>query len=817
MRVILFCLALLVAAPLAAQEKPKVNLAVAYPATTLVYGELSVGALGDLSGLEEVLSGLGGDIELPDISRLVATTLELELTKQELRDLASGTLRVSGAIVDIAVKGPKLQFTIEHKNLAALERALAKAAREGKETVTGMDPYEGCNIYALYLPLDTGPSEGLLAEVNPVRGLLANLDLHAAIVENRFLVLAGSSSGCKDAVDGLLFPEDPAETLLGNKRFTEALKDYVKPDGHMFVNIQALINTIERLSGDKGSSPIIDMMLRGIMPAETDASFWASLTQYEQLKSFAGALWLPTGNVQARVEARLGFHNAPGWLDALRVPARPLPLLELMPEDTTFAMTSCVDDFDHLYRQCKAFFFSRAKEAGQQKVMDAWDNWEEQAKKQGVDLKDMFLQLGGGQAYVTLPATDTVPGTMQIPASMLLLGVRDVKQAENYFYEKLLPSMLGEEARKLEGDLSPVEVVGGIEIHADLGGRLAYAFIPLPGGDNKGGVFAVGEARALRRMAAMRQGGRTLAQNHSFASAQAAMWPAQNMGMYINVGAVLQIMAEAYNTFTSWNFDFDEEFEAPDRDDVEPDRNPIPRLAQFFSRAAIVGGSRSGKTDIELRFCAAGVPAVSEFGALAEHYQGVARNMEVRDDLLRVRQAAVTHLVLKGEPAADVGKLSTGGYLARPEWAIDPYGKTAEADSTRSYLLAPVPKDVDFRQAILLAYQAQPGLRGRHVCVLWNNHVVTMTPEQLQVALERASRGESLAEEMYSTALQPLFMSKVAVEEPDEWDGPGVIQKLEVAVIDDEGQESVIEVDPADATRETEKALNQPGPDKEKK
>lgn len=817
MRWMMACLVLLLSLPLAGQESKPVDLAVGYPATTLVYGTVSTEALGDLSGIEEALQGMGGDIELPDLGRLVAEKLELELTSAELSELARGTRRVSCAIVDIAVKGPRLQFILEHKDLTALHRALSKAAKEDKETITGSEDYDGVTVFGLSLVLGGSPSEGVLNEINPFRGWLDSVDLHAAVLANRFLVLAGSSAACKDAIDGLLFPDDPADTLLGNKRYTESLKDFEKPDGLLFVNVQAVITTIERLSGDKGSSPILDMMLRELMPSETDAAFWASLTQYEQFKSLAGAVWLPRAGarVQARFEARLSFHNAPGWLDALRVPARPLPLLELMPEDTVFAATSCVDDFDRLYSQCKSFFVGRAKEAGQQKVIDAWDNWEKEAERQGVHLKELFGHLSMGQAFVVLPSSDAGTEAMPRPATMALFGLRDVRKAESYFYEKLLPSMLGDEARRMEGDLSPVEVVGGIELHSDLGGRTAYAFIPLPGQDGRG-VLAIGEARALRRMAKMRQGGRTLASNPGFVAAQGAMWPAQNLGMYVNAGAVLEIMAEAFTSMSNmvWDTEFEDGAVAPDRDDAERDRNPIPRLAEFFSRAVITGGTRSGENVIELRFCAAGVPPVEEFRHLAEHYREVSRNFEVRDDLLRVRQAAVAHVALRGEPAALVNRLLETGYLGRAEWAIDPYGKVGQAESTRRYELAAVPKDVDIRQAILLAYQAQPGLRGRHLCVLWNNHVVSMSPEQLKAAIERASRGERLEEDMYSTALVPLYQTKQAVEEPEDWEGPMPEPKLDVVVIDDEGDESVVEVDPENAARETEGILDQPGPPK---
>lgn len=809
MRWILPCLLALLITPLAAQEKKPVDLAVGYPSTTLLYATGSVEQLGDLSGFEEALKGLGGDVKLPDLSSLVAEKLELELTKQELRDLAVGTRRASGAILDITVKGPKLQFIIEHKDLSALYRALSKAAKDGKETVVSTEDYDGISLFQLYFPISTGPSEGMLNEINPFRGWFDSLDIIAAILDNKYLVLAASSSSCKDAIDGLLFPDDPADTLLGNKRYTEALADFEKPAGLLFVNVQAMINTMERLSGDKGSSPILDAILRESLPFETDAGFWASLTQYEQFKSFAAAVWLPQGEkVQGRIEARLSFHNAPGWLDALRVPAKPMPFLDLMPEDTISAQTTCIDDFNKLYDQCKSFFVSRAKEAGQTKIIEAWDNLEKEIANEGHDHREFLKHLGIGQASVSFPTTDDPDASRARSTGFAgILGVHDWKAAQEYFNEKLLPSILGKSLREMEGELSPVEVIGGIEIHSADDNNMAFAFIPW--GEGKQGVFVIGDTDGVRRLATMRLKKRTLANSPSFAAARAGMWTEQNVGFYLNVGAMLEIIAETWRTYSSWDFDDWGEEQVVDRDDAEKDRNPVPRLAEFFSKAVIVGGTRSGATVIEMRFAAAGVPETSRFTELATHYRDVARNFEVRDDLLRVRQAAVTHLVMKGEPAADTAKLVDLGYLARNDWAIDPYGKQGEVESSLRYEIAKTPKDADIRQAILLAYQAKPGLRGMHLCVLWNNHVVALTPDQLKTALEKASRGERIDDAAYANPLKPLFEFKPVVEE-DEWGDVVIEPQVEVAVIDDEGEESTIEVPRANVAPETEKILDAP-------
>jgi hypothetical protein len=186
----------------------------------------------------------------------------------------------------------------------------------------------------------------------------------------------------------------------------------------------------------------------------------------------------------------------------------------------------------------------------------------------------------------------------------------------------------------------------------------------------------------------------------------------------------------------------------------------------------------------------------------------VARNFEARDDLIRVREAATTSFALRGEPPATVESLVEAGHLVRPEWAIDPFGTDNDKPSTRTYAIAPAPKDVDIRQAILLAHQREPGLDGKHLAILWNRHVVALTPEQLKSALERAAKGEPLDEAMYSVLLKPLHE-----REPGRPPfAPEVVRAkrmVEVVVIDDDGEEETIEVEPKDAAGQVEKTLDE--------
>jgi hypothetical protein len=412
-------------------------------------------------------------------------------------------------------------------------------------------------------------------------------------------------------------------------------------------------------------------------------------------------------------------------------------------------------------------------------------------------------------AMVVVP--DTTDPAMMFWGRMGALGMfelHDWRAAEDALYEGLLKAELLKGVRAAEGDLSPVEMLYGIEIHGSSDGQVAYAFLP---GEGKKGVFLFGQTKAIRHVVSMQAKGNTLGKNPALGVARATVWEKHNIGMYVNGGTALEFVSSIFDTFSSinmWGWDDDEDAEAVDRDDAENQRNPVPRLAQFFGGAAIFGAQRSGDALIEFRFAAAGIPGAEEFSKLSDHYRDVARNFEARDDLVRVREAATTSFALRGEPAATVESLVEAGHLVRPEWAIDPFGTDNDKPSTRTYAIAPAPKDVDIRQAILLAHQREPGLDGKHLAILWNRHVVALTPEQLKSALERAAKGEPLDEAMYSVLLKPLHE-----REPGRPPfAPEVVRAkrmVEVVVIDDDGEEETIEVEPKDAAGQVEKTLDE--------
>lgn len=807
MRALTFILPAALAAVLCAQEKP-LDLAVAYPATSLVYAEANLPALGDYASFRQVLAGLAGHDGADPVSQLVAK-LDLSLDKAQIEALSANTLRASVALVDITVRGVKLQIVIEHKDLTVLDKALREASRLERASFEGVEEYEGTTIHKLRLSNQRNEEAGFFGEISPLSGMLSEFEFGAAVYKNRYLVLAPNVSGAKDAIDGLMFPEDPLDTLLGNRRYREAFQDFKDPGAQLFVNIEAVLNTVERIAGDKPDQDMLGWFLRSMLPqVSIDPALAGSLTQYNQLKGFSAALWMPRAaddsEMQARVEARLSFHNTPGWLDALRATPQPMPLLDVIPSDAVLALTANVQDSEKLYRQCREFVQSRAREAGKPEAVKDMEIFEPGIE---ADLKPLWKFATGGVAAVIVPTSmDMTTLIFGQVAGAFVVEVNDLRSAEESLYDSLLKHKMLRSLRQAEGALAPVEILNGVEIHASSDGGVAFAFLA---GEGKAGTFLAGEVRAVRHIVAMQARGSTLRSIPAFARARGHMWDKHNTGVYINGGAALEAVAGIYSAISSFNPWGDEDEEGPaDRDDAEALRNPVPRLAKFFSGSAIVGAQRSGATVIEFRFSAAGIPGSARFAELAAQYRDVQRNFEVRDDLLRVREAAATWYALRGEPAANVDALTEAGYLVKAEWAIDPF----DPAGTRRYALAPVPRDVDIRQAVLLAHQAQPGLEGKHLAVLWNGHVVALTPEQMKAALDRASRGEALDETMYSVPLRPLHQTRAergGVSGRGGFEVRRNVAMLDVVIIDDEGEEEAIEVPQRNAMDELEKTLNE--------
>jgi hypothetical protein len=808
MRVAYLLLALLVATPVFAQdEKPesKIDLAVAFPATTMVYMRADTNDYFETLNPKELFNGLEGDFSLPDLGELARKQLELNLTDAEAGELASGVRRFSAGLLDVALSGPKFAIVIEHKDLKALARALKEAQKEGVTTVPDVQDYDGTLVYEIEVPLPaTEARDDFTPDLNPFSSWMSNQAYWVSIFDN-YLVIATSDNAVKDSIDYLSYPEDPMDTLLGNSRYKQAIADFVKPQAVLFVNVQSVINTIERLAGDKGSSAGMFEMFTYFLGSSEEIQFYVNLIQYEQFKSFAAGFWLDEISLTVRMDANLVFHNPPGWFENVRVEPKPMPLTEFIPSDSMLAITECVEDVNGMYGRAKEFFFSRAKAAGHARLVEAWENWEKNQTGRDVTLEQSLSHLGSGQAVVILPKEKVVDFTDAIPEVGFILGVKDRKKAEEFFYGKLMQSPQREIFRDMEGEITGIVVVNGIEIHHDNEGQYAFAFLD---GADAGGVFVVGKLSVVKRVVEAKTAGSNLISMPAWRDARQLLYETGSAHIYVNFGAVLRSGASLNPRNIMWGgWDPGERVNTLDRDDTERDDDPIPYLAEFFGKTVIVGSARSDESRVSFRLAAAGWPDRNRMRELALHYRDVERNRQVRDDFVRVRYAAPAYLAIKGKPAKEPKQLIESGVLDRKEWAVDPYG--ADDGKDREYLLAQVPDDIDIRQAILCAYQQQPGLRGNHMALLWNTHIVELTPEGLKKAIELARKGEPLPAEgmWYRELLKPLHSENDPRNRVDSVDWPDET-KVEVEIIDDEGNETTVEVDEQGLQGKTEEILD---------
>ncbi|KAA0214373.1 hypothetical protein EDM80_06740 [bacterium] len=777
-------LLLLLAPCLLAQEKRDPGLAAAYPSTTIVYVEGNVASLFKSLSDPGLLKGVGANVQMPDLGQLVEESLEIELTDAEVRQIVGGIQRGSFGLLDFGVGGPKFQLVVRHEDPSVLAKALARALEQGAETVVSVEEYEGEKAYQIKLPVrapETDP-EGMV-DRNPILDWAAIETLWLTVTSSRHVIVATSLNAAKDAIEFLAFPDDPTDTLRGNKRFQEALADFKDPDGLVFVNTTALINTLERASGDKGNSPMEDFFGGAIR-------FTIELLEYKQLKSFAAGYWIDDATNTLRMDARLQFHNEPGWYSAVKLKPTPQPLSEFIPADTMLGLTYGIDDPKSLYTRVMDLLRTRATDGGQADVLKELNKFESRANSQGVPLTDVLEQVSNGQAYVVLAPEQGNEGAYSLtPNWALLLALRDKAKAEEFLFEKLLKSDIGSQLRQAELE---VTVHGGVEIHhAPATGNanpVAFALYD--------GVFMLGDLQGVRRVVAARQSGRTLATMGTFKQARDLLWEKCGAAAYLNLGAIVKAM------------DFQSYFTGQPKviaDATEADANPIPYLSRFFGGTVIAIGTQARDNELAMRAAVAGWPSPEQFRTLAEHFRDVGRNKEVRNAFAGLLEAATTHYAIKGKPAAKAGELAAAGYI-QDTLLQDPFREEGES---RPYELAKVPDNLDIRQAVLLAYQQKPGLEGAHLGVLWNGYIVKLTPAQLKAAIERAGQGLPL--ENYE-ALEPLFLgpgTDSSVEDP-------MIDETEVEIIDDDGTERVVSVPEDNLTAGTEHKLDNPPPKEEK-
>lgn len=769
-RTMALLLVLALATALGAQ-KAESGLGGGFPGTTIAYMEGDFARVSKSLSDPAVLKGLG-IAQIPDFGKEITERLEIELSSADVQKLLSGIRGVAWGLLDIGVGRPrlKMQVVMRHEDPSLLAKALARARENEASSLRSFVEYEGVAIYELEMPgreVEVDPE--VWAPANPLDDFFAFDSLFIAVHENRHIVATTSLNHIKDAIDFLSFPDDTADTLAGNKRFKDALAEFDKPLALVFINTTALINTLERVSGDKGNTPLNEFF-GGVI------RFVSELLEYKQLKSIAAGLWIDEQAGTLRADARVQFHNEPALYSAIKLKPVPQPLADFIPIETVSATTYGIEKPREVYQRVMNLLRSRAKESGQQEVLRELDRFEEGAASQGVRIEEILDQLANAQGLVVLPpAAERASRRGVAPETVGLLGMRDVKEAETFLYEKLLRTKLGEILRNADLD---VTVIGDVEIHHPPGSPeddpVAFALV--------GDVFMVGNLMGIMRIVEARRTGATLSAMPNYRAARGMLWEKCGMTQYVNIGAVLNMASTGRRAY-SWE---EGRPARPVVDATQEDADPMPYLGQFFGQTVMVLGTQARDNELAIRLCMAGWPNSDHFTELAARYRDVARNKQVRNDFIQILDGATTHLVLKGKCARDVGEIKAAGYLPKGQEFLDPY---ADEGERREYRFAEVPDNVDIRQSVLLAYQAKPGLGGKHLAVLWNGFIVKLSPAELEAALARAKNGQPISGH---ARLQPLVAAK-------RRDVAKKKTTMEVEVIDDDGSERVIAAEDGDA------------------
>src|SRR5690606_32359891 len=122
--------------------------------------------------------------------------------------------------------------------------------------------------------------------------------------------------------------------------------------------------------------------------------------------------------------------------------------------DAMYASVNNIEDLGAMYRRIKTFFTERANAAGRNELVEGWDALEREIQDERCSLQDVLDQLGGGFSQVVLPP---VAGDRDDdPTFAMLLGVKNRRAAEEFFYSTFIESKLGRELLGTEGELTPV-------------------------------------------------------------------------------------------------------------------------------------------------------------------------------------------------------------------------------------------------------------------------------------------------------------------------------------------------------------------------
>jgi hypothetical protein len=816
MRYLWYSVLLLAACPVLVAQEETVNHAVAFPSTTIAYAEADVTALRDASGLmssvEDLIKTFGG----PGLHDYLSEFMRFQLTESESRDMMSGINKLSAGLLDVGISGPRWQLVIEGEDFSAAERAVAHARANNAGTVPEATDHFGTTLYQVRLrPLRRD------FEVQGWGRSRPTMDLPevtwVAFVGQRFLVVSSSQSAVGDAVDALHFPDDDFDTLAGNRRYRSGTSDFDAAQMLMFINAPAARNAVERLGegGAQMMGGIMVMILLEMFAPRADgpeAEFFASLMQYEQINCWAAALWYDPDNATVKVDTVTDYINTPEWAEAIRVEPKRRRAHDLLPHDALLAFSQNVDDAADSYRRLREFVLTRARNAGLQDIVDGWREFDNEGALDGVQFEEILSYLNGEQSVFLVPTAtfgDVDPYLLDLGVEVaLVLEVGDVDATETFLHDKIQHyKHLRWFFSSVNDELAPVEYIDGIEVRASSDRSLAIAVVPSREDGNPGGYVVAGQYEAVKRI--LEAADAETERSEAWINAESLLHPESTSTMMLNTGRVVQFIATAISgNMFRWGDDEDPE---PWRDDTQRDDDPMPYVSELLKYSVVLSSQQDSGNRSIMRFVMGGIPSENEVQKLITYIDESERNRQVRDDLLRVLDAAEAHYILHGGFAESAEALANAGLLGDPDDIADAF----ILSERQTYALVKPPEDADVRQPILLAHQRNPGLRGNHLAVLWNGDVIELTPEQLEDAIERAREGKTVAAQGYSP-VRPLHMQDLSEGTRIRFQSEDVVigrpapeaEVVEVVVIDEEGNEEKVNVGAGEVEKGIENALD---------
>jgi hypothetical protein len=772
---------------------------VAYPATTMVYAEVDLEKWQHAAEIASALGELGRVLGGTGMHEALSQNLAYSITPGQVDEVLGGISKISAGLLDVGLSGPRWQVVVEGDAAAVMRTIVETTREENQDYIPDVVDHFGTPLYQLRL---------LPMSMEMMLGEMAGLGrAWVAFVDDRLAVISSSRSATADAVDALEFPDDDFDTLAGTRRFQSAVNEFEDPHALLFVNIPAVINAIERF-GEGGRGMMGGMLVMVIMEMfwmsdeSPEVEFFASLLQYEQLNAWAFGLWYDHETNSLVVDAVTDYLNMPEYLEATRLRPGPRRIQELFPAQTFATFSLNADDVADSYRRNREYILRRARNAGLPSIEEWWQSMEESATSNGVTLEDILEHLQGEQVAVAMSESAADEGEWfgSDVTGAYMFEVKDLAAAQRFIFSKVRHyAPLGFVFSEVLSPLGEIEYLDGVEIYS---GEDDGAMALLPLGDGPGGVVVLGELRAVRLIVA--KDTPRLSEDAVFRQADSLQFDGCTASAFLDGAMLTRVLLEGVFSaiVTSWGPE-------PDfRDDIEQYAKIDRRAVRMFNDARVMFASRSGENRSYIRMTASGLPTQEDILELVQYVIDSRRMIEVREDLTRVQTAAEAYHVLNGEFASTVGELQEAGLLDRAEDGMDAFWEDREL----AYALAEVPTDADIRQPVLLAYQPEPTLAGKHFAILWNGDIVALEPEQLQAALERAAAGLAIEDDAYSEPQQPLIEEDLEVHESTVWarfeEPPApAVQRVEVVVIDEEGRESTIQVDRDKLVEETEKHL----------